>query len=153
MQRSLLQLHFKIWCVKNLLERNDFALESGTERNITSGQKMESRPVWTSLFPKYNVQVEFCPEIGQVKGKLWVSHECLSSQPQTSHLWGVSTAVTDVCLSRPFFALVSWSITSSSLLSVSPQEGAVNTTLHRVTYASLLSSLLTTTAASNEIYL
>lgn len=122
-------------------------------RNITSGQKMESRPVWTSLFPKYNVQVEFCPEIGHVKGKLWVSHECLSSQPQTSHLWGVSTAVTDVCLSRPFFALVSWSITSSSLLSVSPQEGAVNTTLHRVTYASLLSSLLTTTAASDEIYL
>lgn len=59
----------------------------------------------------------------------------------------------DRCLSRPFFALVSWSITSSSLLSVSPQEGAVNTTLHRVTYASLLSSLLTTTAASDEIYL
>lgn len=56
--------------MKNLLERNDFALESGTQRNITSGQKMESRPVWTSLFPKYNVQVEFCPEIGQVKGKL-----------------------------------------------------------------------------------
>lgn len=57
----------------------------------------------------------------------------------------------DRCLFKPAF--LCWSITSSSLLSVSPQEGAVNTTLHRVTYASLLSSLLTTTAASDEIYL